>query len=89
MIITFFASFEDSKEEVTINLDDGLKVKEMLPKILQGLDISESRYLEKYCFLYGIKNLNSTRFLEKTLKEAGLQANRSVKVWDISHLNPT
>ena len=88
MIIKFFAAFEESTDSVIVEIDDCLKVREMLPKILKKLEISDYYSTEKYCFIYGKKYISSPDYIDRTLKEVGLKSNRNIKVWDISHLTP-
>ena len=89
MDITFFVSYEDENEGLTIVMEENKTVREMILHVLQQLGIECNGYLEKYCILFGQKLISSKENLDKTLKEIGLKSNRRLKVIKTDDLVPT
>ena len=85
--IVFFANFEDENDDLTITFEENKTVRELIPHVLQQLG-KECNNGEKYCFMYGQKLISSEKYLDKTLKEIGLQNNRKLKVMAVSNLIP-
>lgn len=88
MDITFFAAFEDENDELTIVMNETKTVREMIPFVLQQLGKECNGDAEKYCFMYGQKLISSKKYLDKTLREIGLQDNRKLKIMSVSNLIP-
>ena len=88
MDIVFFACFEDENDDLTIVMNETTTVREMIPHVLQELGKECNGGVEKYCFMYGQKLISSEKYLDKTLKEIGLQNNRRLKVMSVANLIP-
>jgi len=88
MDIVFFACFEDESDDLTIVMNEEKTVREMIPHVLQELGKECNGGVEKYCFMYGQKLISSEKYLDKTLKEIGLQNNRRLKVMSVANLIP-
>jgi len=88
MDIVFFACFEDENDDLTIVMNEEKTVREMIPHVLQELGKECNGGVEKYCFMYGQKLISSEKYLDKTLKEIGLQNNRRLKVMSVANLIP-
>ena len=88
MDIVFFACFEDESDDLTIVMNETKTVREMIPHVLQELGKECNGGVEKYCFMYGQKLISSEKYLDKTLKEIGLQNNRRLKVMSVANLIP-
>ena len=87
--ILFFANFEDeTDDDLTVSLNESTTVREMMLHVLREFGKECNGGLEKYVFMYGQKLISSEKYLNKTLKEIGLQNNRRLKVMRIDHLNP-
>ena len=81
--IVFFVNFEDENDDLTITFEENKTVRELIPHVLQKLGKECNK---KYCFMYGQKLISSEKYLDKTLKEIGLQNNRRLKVMDAFNL---
>ena len=88
MDIVFFACFEDENDDLTIVMNETTTVREMIPHVLQELGKECNGGVEKYCFMYGQKLISSEKYLDKTLKDIGLQNNRRLKVMSVANLIP-
>lgn len=88
MDINFFASYEDENDELTIVMNENTTVRQMIPNVLEQLELECNGSIEKYCFMYGQKLISSERYLDKTLKEIGLGNNRRLKVMNVANLIP-
>ena len=87
MDIVFFVSYEDEFDNMTVVLSEKKKVREMIIHVLKQLG-KETIGTEKYCFMYGQKLISSPKYLDKTLKEIGLQSNRKLKIMNAANLKP-
>ena len=86
--IVFFANFEDENDDLTITFEENKTVRDLMPHVLQKLGKECNEGEKKYCFMYGQKLISSEKYLDKTLKEIGLQNNRKLKVMAVSNLIP-
>ena len=88
MDIIFFAGFEDENDDLTIKMNENIKVRDMIPQVLKQFGLEYSGNIEKYCFMYGQKYISSKDYLDKTLKQIGLKTNRRLKIMRLDALIP-
>ena len=88
MDIVFFASYTDENDDLTIIFNENKTVREMIPHVLQQLNLECNGGTEKYCFIFGGRLISSEEYLDKTLKAIGLKNNRKLKVIDADKMVP-
>jgi hypothetical protein len=91
--IYFFANLGDETDnQYTIVIEEKKTVREMIAQVLDIMELkingSIEQNLEKYGFLFGNKFLNDKKFLDLTIKEAGIKNGRTLKVYYLDKLIP-
>ena len=92
--IYFFANKDDDADpdQYTIVTEENKTVREMIAQVLDIMKLktngSIEQNLEKYCFLLGKKLISDKKYLDLTIKEAGLKNGRILKVYEIDKLIP-
>ena len=85
MDIVFFASYDDEIDDLTIITNENNTVREMMVHVLQQFGKECNGCIEKqYCFLFGKKLISDKKYLNKTMKEIGLENNKRLKFYDTS-----
>ena len=92
-LIYFFANkANDTDNPYTIVTEEKKTVREMIAQVLDIMELktngSIEQNLEKYCFLLGKKLISDKKYLDLTIKEAGLKNGRTLKVYKTDDLIP-
>ena len=92
-LIYFFANKGDETDnQYTIVTEEKKTVREMIAQVLDIMKLktngSIEQNLEKYCFLLGKNLISDKKYLDLTIKEAGLKNGRTLKVYNVDDLIP-